>query len=331
MPTPKKTPSTKEPKTEVTSLRKSHRDQIESVVNKQLARYAFRFATILVLVVGGSLYSIAIAVHTKMEELVRKQFDEPNIQKVVKAAAIERSDNLMKSQIEPEVARFKAEVAGQLLTLNILVTNAQELAAASALYARNIRDVQNALLHDLSEIDSRLHAATLAQSNLQEVADFQFLVTRASCDDAVAWDKLNEYATNLCFRFADEAYSAACTIALPTAGNEIGCFRVIDDGTVNSLKRASFDALLEAILKSPGFLHAHALILVRDRKDLTRFEKLTLYVRVLESSDSMNGRSAAGKLLAKEAGLYFNTMRKAPWLEWWGQNKERIRAECERK
>jgi len=68
------------------------------------------FFAILGGITGLSLWEIKQRVEAKMEELVAKQFEEPQIQEVVRKVAAERASALMTEQIMPEVTKFKDEI-----------------------------------------------------------------------------------------------------------------------------------------------------------------------------------------------------------------------------
>ena len=67
------------------------------------------------------------------------------------------------------------------------------------------------------------------------------------------------------------------------------------------------------------------------RSDLSKFEKLSFLAYILEHSRSLNGRAAAVKHFAAEAKEYFGHLQTDQWLNWWKDNKGRIKAECDKK
>lgn len=64
---------------------------------------------------------------------VAKEFEEPRIQKTVRDVAAERADEMMKKQIEPEVARAKQELQDQLVDVQSAVDKIEEMAAPPSL------------------------------------------------------------------------------------------------------------------------------------------------------------------------------------------------------
>ena len=93
------------------TLSKGQKDEVVRIFRKKLLKWMAIFFAILTGITGMSLWSIWQCMETKMEDLVAKQFGEPQIQEVVRQAAAEQASVLMSEQITPEVNKFKAEIA----------------------------------------------------------------------------------------------------------------------------------------------------------------------------------------------------------------------------
>jgi len=62
-----------------------------------------------------------------MENLIARQFEEPRIKSVVAKVAEEKAEKLLTEQINPEVKRFKDDIASQLIDLKSLVEDTKNL------------------------------------------------------------------------------------------------------------------------------------------------------------------------------------------------------------
>lgn len=96
---------------------------------------------------GYSLWRIKERIENKAESLVAKQFEEPKIQKIVQKVAAEQAAVLMSERIEPQVDKFKADVAKQLKELYSLVAEIKELKEKSQNHEQSIKAILIPLQH----------------------------------------------------------------------------------------------------------------------------------------------------------------------------------------
>ena len=112
-------------------LTKGQEEDVIRILRNKLLKWTVIGFTILAGLTGLSLWGIKERVETKMEKLVAKQFEEPRIQEVVRQVAADRASTLLSEQVNPEVAKFKTEIANQLKDLHALVVRTQDLEAQS--------------------------------------------------------------------------------------------------------------------------------------------------------------------------------------------------------
>jgi hypothetical protein len=133
------------------TLSDGQKREVVSVLRKEvLAGILFGLA-VLTGVTGVGLWQIKQRVQSKMEQLVAKQFEEPRIQQVVRDVAADRASTLILEQINPEVARFKAEVASQLTELQVLVAKTRELEVQSRQHEQAMQAILAALQQSLNQ------------------------------------------------------------------------------------------------------------------------------------------------------------------------------------
>ena len=150
-------------------------DQKKEVIqifhNKILAWILISFA-ILAGLTGMSLWGIMKRTEKKMEDLVAKQFDEPQIQKVVRQVAAERASVLMTEQITPEVTKFKADVADQIKTLHSLVAKTRKLEVASREHEQSIQTVLGGLQQSLKQSQDAHNQLSTVKSDIVEMQKY---------------------------------------------------------------------------------------------------------------------------------------------------------------
>ena len=109
------------------TLSKGQEEEVIKILRKQIIAGLIIGLALLTGITGISLWGIKIRLENKMENLVAKQFEEPRIQAVVSNVAERKAERLLSEQINPEVERFKKEIASQLSDLRSLVKDTQEL------------------------------------------------------------------------------------------------------------------------------------------------------------------------------------------------------------
>lgn len=143
-------------------LSKGQEEDVIRILRNKLLTWIIIGFTLLAGFTGFSLWGIMQRAKTQMEQLVAKQFEEPRIQKLVREVAADRASVLMTEQIQPEVTKFKAELAAQLQELKGYVEKA------------NI-DVQN--LNSLFDVyvcaDTALNGSKAAYIQLRNIASQQ--------------------------------------------------------------------------------------------------------------------------------------------------------------
>lgn len=109
------------------TLSEGQKDEVVSILRKKVIGWTLGGLAILTTITGVGLWQIKQRVENKMEQLVVRQFEEPRIQEIVRQAAADRASALLVEQVNPEVVKFKAEVAEQLNELHALVSKTREL------------------------------------------------------------------------------------------------------------------------------------------------------------------------------------------------------------
>ncbi|MFZ4397085.1 MAG: hypothetical protein ACOYOU_15835 [Kiritimatiellia bacterium] len=268
----------------------------------------------------------------EIEREVAKWFEEPRIVEHLQKVAAERASVLLTNQIMPEVVRFKGDVAGQLLEISNVVAASQAQEREIKNKGEEIQGIMLALQKSLGEMKVQLATNATMQKNLEEIAAFQLLAVKAIGDDAVAWDTLCERGMKAADRFQKEARSLSLAIQHPFCGPlPVASFTVMQPEAASIAQTCSVVVAQTLVMHLDSPSHTHLTESIWQRSDLSNFDKFSILAHIMDKTTSLSARAAAGKHIAAEKKDYFNILRKEKWLDWWQQNKERIRAESEKK
>ena len=122
-----------------------------NILRKQVLTWGLTFLALLGGIMGMSLWKIKGTVEKKVETLVAAQFEEPRIRQIVQDVAANQATNLMLHQIQPEVDRFKTQIAQRLVELETLVAKTKGLEQQSQAHEKTIQGVLASLQQALQE------------------------------------------------------------------------------------------------------------------------------------------------------------------------------------
>lgn len=133
------------------TLSNGQKKEVVQLFQKRIVAWIVLFFVLLTGLTGYSLWDIKERIENKAESLVSKQFEEPKIQEIVQNVAAEQAAVLMSERIEPQVTKFKAEVAEQLKELYSLVAEIKELKAKSQEHEQSIEKILIPLQYSLKQ------------------------------------------------------------------------------------------------------------------------------------------------------------------------------------
>ncbi len=148
------------------NLTKGQKEEVTSILRRQVVKWVLIGFTILAGITGLSLWGIKQRVEKGMEDLVGKQFEEPRIQNVVSNVAETKAKALLIEQINPQVERFKAEVASQLAEMRSLVAKTDTLKSQSDSNAKQIEAILASVRSSQQKIEKVKGAVFGLQSDL---------------------------------------------------------------------------------------------------------------------------------------------------------------------
>ena len=134
-------------------LSKGQKEEVSRILRKQVLAGALIFLALLSGITGFSLWGIKSRLENKVETLVAEQFEEPSIKTIVSDVAQTKAKELLVQQINPEVERFKKQIASQLSNLKTLVTETQALKTQSDAHAKEIEKILFSLRQTQKQIE----------------------------------------------------------------------------------------------------------------------------------------------------------------------------------
>lgn len=151
------------------TLSQGQKEEVVKILRKQVVTWILVGLALLTSITGLSLWGIKNRLEKKMENLVAKQFEEPRIKSIVGKAAEGKAKELMAEQINPEVERFKDDIASKLAVLQSLVEDTKNLKSKSDENAKLIEGVLASVQRSQVEVDKVKNTITGINSNLVEL------------------------------------------------------------------------------------------------------------------------------------------------------------------
>jgi hypothetical protein len=133
------------------TLSQGQRAEVVKIIRNQVLAWTLVAFAIVTGITGVGLWQIYSHVQKNMENLVARQFEEPRIKQIVQDVAATQATNIMLLQIQPEVARFKSEIAARLVELQALVAKTKSLEEQSQEHRKAIESVLASLNQTLHE------------------------------------------------------------------------------------------------------------------------------------------------------------------------------------
>jgi hypothetical protein len=141
---------------------KGQRDEIKAIIRNQLLVGTVTFITLLSGITGLSLWGIKVRLEKKLETLVAEQFKEPRVQQIVDAAAKAQASKLLNDQINPEVEKFKRDIAERVSAVSAAAGQIDQLKTATDINAAKIESA----LHSVQESQKQAEQITAELSGL---------------------------------------------------------------------------------------------------------------------------------------------------------------------
>ena len=276
------------------TLSEGQKNEVVRILRNKLLKWTLIGFAILTGITGVSLLGIKQRVEAKMEELVAKQFEEPQIQEVVRKVAAERASVLMTKQITPEVTKFKAEIAS----------------------------VSKKLRERVSQTETVISEAKIALGEVRSVSDFSLLITKASNDDRISFEGLQEIAKAEEHRFNGIANQALMQIMTDPQTTGLLTHRIKWEEYNLDPAKASIEDFANVFGRVHPLYHPFIINTIWEQERFPKDEKLDIVYQVITATKSLRALTKACKLMNKEAKLGLNILGHKQYAEWWEENRE---------
>jgi hypothetical protein len=290
---------------------------------------------ILSLVFGFGLLQVYRGTITRVRnEMVRRiadEFKQPKIRETMESVASNSAERLLLRQIQPQVDRFKKEMAETSdLTRDLANATQSQLIKLSA----EITQTSSNLQHKIGILDARIADAEKSEEHLQTTllesqnalaelkvhSRFILVAASAQADDRTAYDQLTKWAGDTRYPLHEEAWKIYRIVQGEYWG-ERGQknWRVIDWMPGRDPNKLTL-VELQQVWRSLSSEFARDFVnCVWNHKTLTKDEKLYFLHGVLsDSRNSLYAADAAARLLADEGKVKYNPpFDFAQIVTWW--------------
>jgi|GEM_PF-2490780 len=257
--------------------------------------------TLLSGILGYSLRDIKSHVEKKVEDLVAKQFEEPRIKEIVENAAKNKASALMSEQINPEVAKFKEDMAQKIIKA----------------------DVKSL------EMDAQIRNANETIKNLDLYSQYYLIVLAAQGENRMAYDQLYKWSKDVNSPFRPMASNIYAKImddhsnfrSIFASGFEVHWKEGVDPSklTLEQLKQY-FSQLNQDPYERRALLEY-----IYNRSDIPKVDRLDFFIDVLRNDNHLMVCEYAGRYFNELAGLKIKPLAFDIYLfDWWKDNKAKF-------
>lgn len=152
------------------SFSKGQREEAKSILRREVLTWTLTGLALLGGIMGISLWKIKGRIENKMELLVAKQFEEPRIKEVVRQVAVDRAQQILTAEIQPEVSQFKDDVESELQEVTILVDKMRALEEESQLHRESVTRISSDIQVVGGQIDNANARLRIVETNLSKAS-----------------------------------------------------------------------------------------------------------------------------------------------------------------
>jgi len=201
--------------------------------------------------------------------------------------------------------------------------------------ASEINKLKHVIDNQGAQIEFVSKMAFKAQNSLSEIVelqrkstlitDFMITVIKAQGDDRKAFDQLEIWAEDKTFFLQSDAFKVYAAIIdehNPPFFKEppdVLWKQDVDPSKLNLLELKHEYENIQWYLK-PGLIKY-----IYGRGDFPKYEKLEFLIETVKNDSSLRAIEYAGRCLIKETGLQVKTLAISKFIEWWENNKDKIK------
>lgn len=248
---------------------------------------------------------------------IAETLDETNFQIIVQKIVADRSDKLMRNQIQPEVNAFRTNLAAILSESQTTKSNIVFLAEETT---RKITLAEQ----KINTLDDSIQKADDTLKKLDATIDFTLLIAEAEADNRLAFDHLVEMQSSTDPRIASIAHNTVNKILsaleesyLISKNNLSANWQGIGiDPNTNSLQQ-----LKTFYEQHPPPLKKYIIGYIATTDRFPKIDRLDFIADIIRSDVSLSARNNACFAMNEEAKLNKNIMAANEYLVWWEKNR----------
>jgi hypothetical protein len=304
---------------------------IRKRVKRELIRAVLLWAALASAILGLSVLQIYNGtinqMRTLLVERIGREFEQPAIRKTVQDVAATSAEHILKTEIGPEVSRFKSQMEQSLATITAKVTTAttllEGLQAKSTVLDQRIRNN-----------DETLKKAQQALSEIKLQSDLVILMLSAQGDDRKAFDKLRSLSQDKSYPLSELAFRAVQAIVDKYSPLGGGFVQIGGKGeNIPWAKGVDPSKLTLADLRRDFELKGVRVDVKRDTLDFicsrtyfSKKDKMAFLIEVMQNDGSLSVVSWSIARFELLAGLpmLMSPHRVGEMLDWWRENKDKV-------
>ena len=323
------------------------KSKISKIIGGKLLAWGLISLAILTGITGLSLVGIYNKVNTNMENLVARQFELPQIKKIVVEAARDRASTLMKEQIQPDVNNFKLEVGQQVQDANEFL--AKEINKFKGEMKEKIQDVNEfvasetesiqKILEELQQKNKQVDQSLVkmrdmllesaeAQIAVAELTAFQTTYLRAQNDDREAYDQLAAWHKDRNAPVSNELLERIIlNINLPYVlehrRNTVQTVVIPWNEGVDPNNALIGQLTSEYSKKPPSAVNSGIVKYIWEREGYPKEDRIQFLTEVLKTDKNLRAVNLAGHFLSKDTKIAWDPFNIEPFVEWWEKEKKK--------
>lgn len=219
------------------------------------------------------------------------------------------------------IAEIRERIEGQAATVDAVAKQAADAKRIS----EDVQKKNEQADEKLKDIDEAVKQGKSAVAELQAYTAFNNTVLAAQNDSRIAFDQVKAWAKDKSYSFAQAAQQAWQTILDSHASPmSEGGFTIPWNEGVDASK-LSLQELRASYAVAPAHIRLGLVEYIRNRKDISKQDKMQFFVDVIRTDKSLKVVEYAGRYFTQESKDKLKPLAIEQHIEWWEKNKDSIK------
>jgi hypothetical protein len=220
------------------------------------------------------------------------------------------------------VTKLRERVEAQAATVDLVAKQATDAKKLSEEAGKRIEAADS----KLSELDKTIDAGKQAQQRLEALTDFQSTVLAAQNDSRSAYMRLWELANTPHYQYSQFAAQAYQTIMDAHTSPMRTMYDITSMGISPDPTKFDKSGIVQVFRGTPDPTIRIALLqYLRKRDDLTKSERMAIFILTLQNDPSVNVAAEAGTEFATDSGDHLKSLAIPQHVQWWELHHDEIK------